>query len=109
MNYRVEYTSEARQDMRDIYAYIAEKLMVPETAEGQVNRIMDAADELEEMPLRFSLYEFEPWRSQGLRFVPVDNYILFYLPREEMNTVYIVRIMYGGRDIRRQLKETLKL
>lgn len=68
MSYRIEYTSEARQDLRDIYTYIAEKLMVPETAARQVNRIMDAADGLTEMPSRFSLYEFEPWCSQGLRF-----------------------------------------
>ena len=40
MSYRIEYTNEARQDLRDIYVYIAEKLMVPEIAEGQVNRIM---------------------------------------------------------------------
>ena len=107
MSYRIEYTNEARQDLRDIYVYIAEKLMVPEIAEGQVNRIMDAADELSELPFRFSSYEFEPWRSRGLRFVPVDNYVIFYLPSEEVNTVYIVRIMYGGRDIRRQFEETL--
>ncbi|MBR1390539.1 MAG: type II toxin-antitoxin system RelE/ParE family toxin [Lachnospiraceae bacterium] len=109
MSYRIEYTSEARQDLRDIYTYIAEKLMVPETAAGQVNRIMDVADGLTEMPFRFSLYEFEPWRSQGLRFVPVDNFILFYQLKKEAKTVYIVRIMYGGRDIRKQFEENLRL
>ena len=107
MIYRVAYTSEARQDLRDIYTYIAEKLIAPETAERQVHRIMDAAEALEEMPLRFSLCEFEPWRSQGLRFVPVDNYILFYMLKVVTDTVYIVRIMYAGRDIRRQFEETL--
>ena len=86
---------------------IAENLMAPETAAGQVSRILNVADELTEMPFRFSLYEFEPWHSQGLRFVPVDNYILFYQPKEEANTVYIVRIMYGGRDIRKQFEENL--
>lgn len=39
-------------------------------------------------------------------FFPVDNYLVFYLPNETKNTVSIVRIMYGGRDIRRQLSET---
>ena len=108
MSYCIEYTSEARQDLRDIYTYIAEKLLVPETAEKQVTRIMDAIDELGEIPFRFSLYEFEPWHSQGFRSVPVDNYIIFYQPKED-STVYIVRIMYGGRDIQRQFEKTLKL
>lgn len=31
---------------------------------------------------------------------------MFYLPNETKNTVSIVRIMYGSRDIRRQLSET---
>ena len=109
MNYRIVYTDEAKQDLRDIYTYIAEELFASEIATGQVNRIMDVVDELDDMPFRFSLYEFEPWRSQGLRFVPVDNYIVFYQPREIEGTVYIVRIMYGGRDIRRQLEESLKI
>ena len=61
---------------------------------------------LDEMPMRFRLYDEEPWRSVGLRFFPVDNYLVFYLPDESKNTVSIVRIMHGGRDVRSQLNET---
>ena len=32
---------------------------------------------------------------------------LLYLPEEPQNTVNIVRIMYGGRNVRRQLSETV--
>lgn len=63
---------------------------------------------LDEMPMRFRLYEDEPWHSRGLRFFPVDNYLVFYLPKEFTNTVDIIRIIYGGRDIRRQLSETVE-
>ena len=62
--------------------------------------------ELDEMPMRFNLYEDEPWKSKGLRFVPVDNYLIFYLPIDETNTVSIVRIIYAGRDMNKQLQET---
>ena len=61
---------------------------------------------LDNMPMRFRLYDEEPWHSAGLHFFPVDNYLVFYLPDESRKTVNIVRIMYGGRDIRRQLSET---
>ena len=37
----------------------------------------------------------------------IDNYLVFYLPEESKNTVSIVRIMYGGRDVRKQLSETV--
>lgn len=61
---------------------------------------------LDEMPMRHRLYDDEPWHSQGVRFFPVDNYLVFYLPDETKNTVYIVRIIYSGRDIKKQLSET---
>ncbi len=103
MSWNVVYTAEARRDLRDIYEYISFDLLVPETAVGQTQRIMKAIRTLGEMPMRFRLYEEEPWHSAGLRFFSVDNYIVFYLPDEIENTVGIVRIMYGDRDIRRQL------
>ena len=107
MIFNVVYTSEARQDLRDIYEYIAYEHFVPETAAGQVDRIMKAARSLEQMPMRHRRYEDEPWHSQGLRFLSVDNYLIFYLPDETNNVVNIIRIMYGGRDVKKQLSETI--
>ena len=37
--YSVIYNEEARKDIKEIYTYIAFKLMVPITAEDQINRI----------------------------------------------------------------------
>lgn len=108
MIFNVVYSSEARQDLRDIYEYIAYELLEPDTAAGQTNRIMKAARSLEQMPMRHRLYEEEPWHSQGLRFFPVDNYLIFFLPDETNNIVNIIRIMYGGRDVKRQLSETIE-
>lgn len=108
MIFNVVYSSEARQDLRDIYEYIAYELLEPDTAAGQTNRIMKAAHSLEQMPMRHRLYEEDPWHSQGLRFLPVDNYLIFYLPDETNNIVNIIRIMYGGRDVKRQLSETIE-
>ena len=78
MSYEVVYSAKARQDLRDVYKYIAEELLVPETAKVQTDRIMKVIRSLEEMPMRHRLYEEEPWHSQGLRVLPVDNYIVFY-------------------------------
>lgn len=105
MRWNIVYTSGARRDLRDIYEYIAHELLAPETAAGQTQRIMKEIRALSEMPMRFRLYEEEPWHSEGLRFFPIDHYLVFYLPDETKNIVSIVRIMYGGRDIRKQLSE----
>ena len=105
MIFNVVYSSEARQDLRDIYEYIAYELLEPDTAAGQTNRIMKAARSLEQMPMRYTRYEEEPWHSQVLRSLPVDNYLIFYLPDETNNIVNIIRIMYGGRDVKKQLDD----
>jgi len=103
MTWDVNYTNDALQDLQDIYDYIALILLEPGIAEKQTDRIMNAADSLDHMPLRYRLYDDEPWRSRGLRVLPVDNYLIFYLPDESQNTIAIIRIMYGGRDVDKQL------
>lgn len=108
MSWNIVYTAEAKRDLKNIYKYIAYDLLVLETAAGQIRRIMKEIRALDEMSMRFRLYEEEPWYSKGLRFFPVDNYLVFYLPDEIENTVNIVRIMYGGRDIYKQLGVTEK-
>lgn len=97
----IAYTVKARQDLRDIYEYIANALLAPETARRMTERIMRDIRTLESMPERNALYKEEPWRSEGLRFLPVKNDLVFYLINGATDTVFI-RIMYGGRDISRQ-------
>ena len=103
MSWDIVYTAQARQDLRDIYEYIALELFAPETATGQTQRIMKTIRSLEEMPMRHQLYGEEPWHSRGIRFLSVDNYLVFYLPKEPQNTVNIVRIMYDGREKQLQI------
>ena len=100
MKYKVMYTAGAKKDLRNIFRYISEELLAPENAAGQTERKLDT------MPNRNRLYEEEPWHSRGLRFFPVDNYLVFYKTDDETETVYVVRIMYGGRDVHKQLSQT---
>lgn len=103
MVWKVNYTKDAEQDLQDIYDYISDGLLEPTTAANQTNRIMDAVDSLDRMPFRHILYDSELWRTKGLRVLPVDNYLVFYLPNESRSIVTIIRIMYGGRDIEKHL------
>ena len=106
MSWKINYTRYAREDLKAIYEYLAFELLVPDTASRQSDRIMKAVRTLDNMPERYKVYEEEPWKSQNLRYFPVDNYLVFYLPKEETGVINIVRIIYGGRDIRRQLEQT---
>lgn len=70
---------------------------------------MNSVNKLDEMPMMYKVYQDEPWSSKGLRVFPVDNYIVLYLPREDLKTVNIVRIIYGGRNVNKQLEETKEI
>ena len=106
MMWTVNYAESARQDLRDIREYISDTLSAPVAAMKQVTRIMDATDSLDHMPLRCRLCDKEPWQSKGLRILPVDNFLVLYLPDESSSTVTVMRIMYGRRDIYEQLDTT---
>lgn len=98
-NYRVVYSPAAKDDLKDIYSYIAFELKVKQTAVNQVNRIRKAIRSLDTMPERYSIVDWEPWQSMKMRKVAVDNYVVFYLVNNEDKIVTVVRIFYGGRDI----------
>ena len=106
MNWEVEFTDQARRDLRDILDYITYELREPQVAVKLVRQITKEILSLNQMPMQYRLYDEEPWKSQGLRCFSVKNYLIFYYPAETQNTVYAVRVIYGGRDISRQLSET---
>ena len=41
-----------------------------------------------------------------MRIMPVDNYLVFYIPQDKEKVVTVIRVMYGRRDIDAQLKQT---
>lgn len=98
-SYSVVYSPEALNDLKDIYAYIAQELLVPDTALNQVNRIRKEIRSLDFMPSRYALVDWEPWKSMGMHKVPVDNFAVFYTVDSNSMTVVIIRIVYGSRDI----------
>lgn len=78
-NYIISYSQDALDDLREIYSYIANVLLVPETAAGQVGRIRKEVRSLNFMPARYALVEWEPWHSMGMHQLPVDNFMVYYL------------------------------
>jgi len=97
MIYRVKLAEGAKQDLRDIYEYVAFTLLEPGIARNLKNRIVDGLKSLREMPCRYPIYDEEPWKSRGLRRINIGNYSGFYFVTE--NDVQVIRVVYGGRDV----------
>lgn len=100
--YTVQITQEALSDMEDIYRYIAEKLLSPENALGQYNRIADEILTLDVFPARYPTVDFEPERSAGLRRMLVGNYSVFYVIHE--SRVVVTKVLYSASDLEQRLK-----
>lgn len=103
MKYDVILTKQAEDDLRGIFEYIAFELLAPENAIGQLERIEDKVLSLSDYPEKFRLYEREPWKSRNTRIVPVDNFVIFYIPDKDKAVVTVIRVMYSGRDVDKQL------
>ncbi|MBP5469263.1 MAG: type II toxin-antitoxin system RelE/ParE family toxin [Candidatus Riflebacteria bacterium] len=97
--YSIEYSPKAIKDLKGIYSYIAFKLLAPNTAKDQVDRIRATVRSLDIMPSRNPIVDWEPWKSMKMHRVPVDNYAVFYTVEENYLKVTIIRIVYSGRDI----------
>ena len=106
--YRVKYSPEALDDIRGIYSYIAVELQAEQTAVNQVNRIRQTIRKLSLFPEKHTIVEWEPWNSMGMRMLPVNNYVVYYLIEEDNNMVWVVRIFYSGRDVEHIIKEDLR-
>ena len=61
------------------------------------------------MPLRYPLVADKVLAGQGIRFFPVNNYLVFYAVRKNKKTVVIERVIYKRRDWLAILKEERSL
>ncbi|MBQ0163361.1 MAG: type II toxin-antitoxin system RelE/ParE family toxin [Treponema sp.] len=68
-------------------------------AEAQLSRIQEEIRKLDTLPNAFKLYPKEPWKTNGLRYFPVDNYLIFYMVDENNQVVNVLRVMYGKMDL----------
>lgn len=98
-SYAIVYSPKAKDDLKEIYSYIALILLVPGTAESQVNRIRKTIRSLDCMPLRHPVVDWEPWKSMGMHKISVDNFVVFYMVDDNSRVVTVIRIVYKGRDI----------
>ena len=103
MIYEIEVSEQADSDLRGIFEYLAFELQALENASGQLDRLEEQILSLDTIPERYRKYEKEPWETRGLRVLPVDNYVILYIPDSDKKVVTILRVMYAGRDIDNQL------
>ena len=105
MQHRVDVSSQAAADLRNIFRYISDVLRAPENAYAPLARLGKQIGSLAELPMRFRAYPKNFAGYPQVRIMPVDHFEVFYTVDTGQETVAILRVIYGGRDIDRAFME----
>ena len=96
--YKIVIEETAENDLVGILSYISDTLHEPGIAMKIYGSIKKEVLTLNKMPFRYAVVNEEPYRSMGVRRIPVENYTAFYVVDEEGKTVHIFRILYNRRE-----------
>lgn len=96
--YEVHFTDKAEQDLIEILLYVSEILKEPGIAERLYGTIKKQVQSLNHMTQRYAIVEEEPYRTYGVRKIPIENYIAFYIVEERPQKVHVFRILYNRRE-----------
>ena len=101
--YRLSQKTEA--DLDDIVSYIAVELSNPQAASNFVDKLEKAIDEIRFFPESGFHVNNEFFSNTAVRKHMISNYIMYYLPVAEEKMIYVVRIVYGKRNMDEILRQ----
>ena len=93
---KIYYSAQAKLDLDEIYEYIDTELCNPMAANQLITEILDAVEGLQAFPESGKPLSTIVEGTAAYRYLIVKNYLVFY--RTENQSVFIDRILYGGRN-----------
>lgn len=93
--YVVKLLARAYRDLDGIYAYIAETLLEPGTAQKLLDTLEEAILSLEEMPQRGALRKKGTYANKGYRQFFIKNFTILYRVDTAKKQVVIVTVRYS--------------
>ena len=101
--YEVRVTRQALEQMKEIVHYISNDLIAPDAAGNLLDKMKAEITKLSSFPKKQSLIDEEPWRTDGVRKLVVNNFLIYYWVDDENNRVQVTAVIYSRRDQIRQL------
>ncbi|HEX2946788.1 MAG TPA: type II toxin-antitoxin system RelE/ParE family toxin [Clostridia bacterium] len=92
----LKISPEAANDLVGIKNYISQELSSPQAAVNLTTKITERIRGLLEYPGMGASLSAVIDIQTDYRFLVCDNYLIFY--RYEDEAIYVIRILYGGRD-----------
>ena len=98
--YKIFYTETAVLDIEEKADYIETQLGEAGLALSWYLHLKETIlQNLTTFPLKYPLYDVEPWREQGIRLFPARNDVVLYHVEEGKHLVYIRGVCTKGRDL----------
>ena len=89
--YRLKYLPLALNDLRDITDYITVVLKAPKAALDFLDALDESVSRLEKFPYSSKVYQPVEDTENEYRFLPVKNYLVFYVVHEETVEIHVVQ------------------
>ena len=100
-------TGKAKSDLEEIISYIAIELANTQAASDFMDKVQDKIEEIRAFPNTGVLVRNEFLQEKNVRRKSIENYIMYYLPNIKENIIYILRIVYGKRNLDDILREMM--
>ena len=98
MNYGIHITKAADADLNNAIDYIDNYLLNPQVADDLLDEAETRIRDLASFPEKHSLVEDPVLNVWGIRFIPVKNYLVFFIISEKEKRVYIVRFLHSRQN-----------
>ena len=108
MSFKVKYTDTAKDDLRNIATYIAERSKSKATAINFVNELREKTKILESFPESGAIPDDRIMKNSDYRFLVHKEYLIFYHYASNDNTSYILSIFNSKRDYSRVMRRFIK-
>lgn len=105
MQYTVNLTPYAIEQVRQILQYISHVLLAPDTAMQWADTLQSEISKLDFLPSRYPLIVEEPWHTRGIHKMLFRNFLVYYLIDEDKAIVWVVAVIYGRRNQIAALKD----
>jgi addiction module RelE/StbE family toxin len=99
MDYDVLFSEEAENDLECIIHYITDELRSPQAAGRFFTTVSRKLELIRDNPYIYPLHHLKQLQLNGYRFAVIGNYLMFYTIEEDQSRAYIIRIVYGKRNL----------
>ncbi len=101
------FTKKAEEDFDEIISYIAVELANPKAASGFADKLQESIDTTRTFPESGAPLNNEFLQVENVRKKFVGNYVMYYFPDMNAKVIYILRIVYGKRNMDEIIKELI--